>query len=216
MGNQSLTAKPTPVIFLMCSFLNTWMFVCFFRISANSVLFCLFSLLYVPGCTSCRCVIQLSKCLRLQKHLFILFLPCHLWYASFPLIQQPSLFFSSPSQAWAASQRPSFCSEETFGHSPNHQCPLPTLLGCSLFGWDVLCNGELSLVPLRNRECGLTVGCFPFLCLKLLLGKLSQGSDLTKADLYPRLHFQKCSHGESDNLLSYWATLPTSCRFVSL
>lgn len=178
MWNQSLTAKPTPVIFSHV-LLNTWMFV--FLVSLQTILFCLFSLLHVLGYISCRCIDHLSKCLRLQKHLFILFLLSPL---SFPLIQHHHV--SSCFCHLFSSQVPHeplkhlfSCSEETFGHSPIPQVSSVTLLRCSLLGMSFRME-NLCTPGAGNVGSQLVVS---HICLRLLLGKLSQSSDLTKADL---------------------------------
>lgn len=139
--NQSPTAKPPPVIFLTCS----WTLECLSvtLVSLQTLLFCLFSLFYVPGYTSCRSIIHLSKCLRLQKHLFIL----------------SPLFCLIPMNPAATRSVPCFChlfspqvphksglplkhllcySEETFGHSPTPRVSSVPILRCSLCVWDVL------------------------------------------------------------------------------
>lgn len=109
------------------------MFVCGFNISTNSVLFCLFSLLYVLGYISCRSIIQLSKCLRLQKHLCMFFLPI----TSVPINPtSPSQFLFLPSLLksltnWVAFHLPSY-SQQTFGTSPIPRVSSVTLVRCSL------------------------------------------------------------------------------------
>lgn len=184
----------------MCS----WALECFtvFLVSLQTLLFCLISLLYAW-------LYQLQVYHSVSKVFKTIGAPfCHLLLLS-PLLClipiNPAVTTSVPCLCHLFSSQvphkselplkhfPSY-SEEIFGHSPITQV---SSVHPSFRMESFLLH---SLHP-RNRKCGLTIGFFPDLCLKLLLGKLSQSSDLTKADLYPRLCFQKCSPEVSNNHL---------------
>lgn len=134
---KSVSNSKTHTGYFSHEFLNTWMFVCVFSISTNSYFACF--PFYMCLALSVAVVSSNYQSVYDYRSTFLSFSSRPLCYASFPLIQQPSLFFSRPSQVWVTSQRPSFYSGETFGHSPMarvfsaHPPEMqPVWLGCPL------------------------------------------------------------------------------------